>query len=621
MRILKEANIALEEQAEERITAFADLERQHSYELNELNAKQGPLRQEADTLRQEREERARLLKTAQERLSEREVEVGNLQTEVLRLQAQTGDTDTLALIKRELTEQVTHIRSLESQATKNRIELKQLREQRRAVEIVEEEKRALESKLQITYDLRKDLDETRLQKQILEDERASWSSFLEGEDLNFDSPEALARAFVHVRLESLSLVDQRGKMREELDEKHWAFRTLEDRCKRLEAEVEKANSSNTKTDAIQSGVSASESKLRNRLDRQRVLAVKEVEYLRAQLKMFDTEESEMSPEKYDAQKAERISSLESLIDQYRQELQTFRVELEKAEQATSPSSALEPKTGNKRARIDDGSEADSLHASSTRQTRALQDELTQVMTARESLERELAAIRSQVTSLQSKSRTRVLEFRNNPTATFEAIKQSTLDTLRTENEALLARLENNSSDPPSSTHGRTRGSGKSEKLVPASTVERLRGDLAEKDRQLASRDKARERLLSSFKLRSLEFREAVASILGWKLDIMPNGRVRVRSMFDPVAAAAKARQKEKNGKGKDDDELELDEERSIVFDGEAGTMKISGGPASEFAREVRGHIEYWVDGRKEVPCFLAAVTMDFWERGVGTVSV
>ena len=43
-------------------------------------------------------------------------------------------------------------------------------------------------------------------------------------------------------------------------------------------------------------------------------------------------------------------------------------------------------------------------------------------------------------------------------------------------------------------------------------------------------------------------------------------------------------------------------------------MKVSGGPNSIFAGEIRPLIEFWVDGRKEVPCFLAALTLEFYER-------
>ena len=78
---------------------------------------------------------------------------------------------------------------------------------------------------------------------------------------------------------------------------------------------------------------------------------------------------------------------------------------------------------------------------------------------------------------------------------------------------------------------------------------------------------------------------------------MPNGRVKATSILYPSLI--------NNGE---------EEENSIVFDGENGTMKVSGGPQSVFAGEIKGLIEFWVEGRKEIPCFLAACTLEFYER-------
>ena len=58
----------------------------------------------------------------------------------------------------------------------------------------------------------------------------------------------------------------------------------------------------------------------------------------------------------------------------------------------------------------------------------------------------------------------------------------------------------------------------------------------------------------------------------------------------------------------------MGEENSIVFDVEKETMKISGGVESEFAREIRPQVEFWVEARKEIPCFLAALNLEFYER-------
>lgn len=130
-------------------------------------------------------------------------------------------------------------------------------------------------------------------------------------------------------------------------------------------------------------------------------------------------------------------------------------------------------------------------------------------------------------------------------------------------------------------------------------MEELKGQIGEKEKRMS-------RLKEIWSAKSLEFREAVASVLGWKMDFMPNGRVRVTSMFYPGGGGGEGTTAEGGG--------EEDDDNSIIFDGEKGTMKISGGPHGLFAREIKGLVRFWVEERKEIPCFLAAMTLEFYER-------
>jgi mitotic spindle assembly checkpoint protein MAD1 len=43
-------------------------------------------------------------------------------------------------------------------------------------------------------------------------------------------------------------------------------------------------------------------------------------------------------------------------------------------------------------------------------------------------------------------------------------------------------------------------------------------------------------------------------------------------------------------------------------------MKIAGGPNGAFAREIKDLIKFWVDERKDVACFMAAMTLEFYEQ-------
>jgi mitotic spindle assembly checkpoint protein MAD1 len=527
------------------------------------------LRIEVEEARAEGEERAR-----------------EAEREVVRLKARGGDEETLALVKKELSTQVDYIRKLEGTNREQSSELKGLRKMARSVEVVEEEKRALEAKVGMMEDLRRELSEAQLQRRILEDEKRGWTSYLEAEgpegEVTFDTPEQMAKAFLQEKLERLSLVDQLGSVQPELLVKEENIRELQEEKARLMAEIENLRTSAAATPAAPA---PSDAKARARLERQKNLAVKEVEYLRAQMKTFEAEEAEFNSEQVDEEHTKRVHELESMLEQYRSELQSLHADLTQLElqPPMTPSQPPALSSPRKRSREEDD-EASEENKSFRRKLRTAQEALAQSQKQTSLLEAELKANAKQLAHLKDTSRTRILELRSNPTADAEAIKLSTLRTLREENAALLAQVE-----------GNVNGIGK---VVPTSTLAAARLTIEELTQTIQQSDKKSLRLKQIFKQKSLEFREAVASILGWKLDFMPNGRVKATSILYP------------HHFGPDGEE----EENSITFDGENGTMKVSGGPKSVFAGEIRQAVEFWVEGRNEIPCLLAALTLEFYER-------
>ncbi|KAK4498267.1 hypothetical protein PRZ48_010925 [Zasmidium cellare] len=576
IRSLQDDNRSLRDELEE---AKADLDsagRQNKHAFSELEQKHASLQASVEDIQQDLSGKVAALQSTQQKLKQREAEVGELENEVLRLKAQTGDSDTLAVIKKELSEQVAYIKKLEVTNREQLAELKQFRKSQKSVELVEEEKHALEAKVRMMDDLRKELAEAHLQKSILEDEKKEWTSYLEteaasGEDLRYETPEQMAKAFMQERLERLSLMDKLGTVQPELSVKDENIRVLQDEKARLLSELEEARqvSSNATTIAA-----PADAKAKARLERQKTLLTKEVEYLRAQMKTFEAEEAEFNPEHVNEEHSKRIHELEEMVEQYRTEVQALQSEFSKVE-----APALQ--TPRKRAREDDEG-ADERLGELRRKARCLQDDLEKLQSRNQLLEAELKASVSQVASLKDSTRTRALELRNNPTAEFEAIKMSRLRTLVDENAALLAQLE-----------GQPNGT----KVVPISTLDNARQQIDELKAQVAKLEKKELRLKQIWGSKSIEFREAVCSILGWKLDMMPNGRVKATSILYPSLI--------NNGE---------EEENSIIFDGEQGTMKVSGGPQSVFANEIRHMIDFWVDGRNEIPCFLAACTLEFYDR-------
>jgi mitotic spindle assembly checkpoint protein MAD1 len=595
VRDLQEQNLSLREDTEDAQAQLTDQGRQHLHQINDIEAKRVALQDTADHLRYDMQRVSQDLEDVQTRLSKRNVEVEKLEADIVQLKSHIGDGESLAVVQRELSDQVTHIRKLESTNREQIAELRRLRNAHQSVQVVEEQKRSLGTELQVLQDVHRQLGEAQIQKEMLEDEKRTWSTLLEreGREAEFDSPEAVVKAFVQERIERASLVDRVGKLEAALSEKDENVRALEAEKLSLKEVVkeQKANHQNGANDLP-------DNKAYRRLERQQVLAVKEVEYLRAQLKTFDSEETVlMSNENFDTQRAEQVKRLEGIVDEYRQEIQSLHTEISKHEFAP----AIQPR-GTKRSISESVDSQESQLGPLLRKNKNLQSALSEATMKITLLSTELQASKSQLNSLTSRSRTRVLELRSNPTANHEAIKISTLSTLRAENAALLSQLRGQDlSNIP---------------VVPAATVDNLTMQLSRLQADVSGAQKQTRRLREIFGSKATEFREAVASILGFKIDFLPNGKARITSTYHVRRRrqTADGDGETSNNEAEEDDDEEHANNNSIIFDGEEGTMKFSGGANSPFAVEMRELVTFWVQERRSVPCFLAAMTLELWEK-------
>ncbi|KAH6971587.1 spindle assembly checkpoint component Mad1 [Ilyonectria sp. MPI-CAGE-AT-0026] len=559
----------LQEQLEDLSTAKEEAARIADRKITDFEMQVAASQRTVHELEQESQQREASLQQTQAQLAEKDADIADLEANVLRLKAQSGDAETMEIIRQELTEQVHHIRNLEATNRDQLSELKHLRAVSRAVEVVEEEKRTLQRKLETAETIEAELAEARIQRQRLEDERLAWTAYLkntlETGDAEFDSPEAMARALVQERLTTASYMDKLGAVQGEMTAQQQTIKTLQDEKAKLKGEVETAK---TSANAM------STDKARLRLERQRVLAVKEVEYLRAQLKTFDTEDETLQPEQFDQARVMRVQELEDLVDKYKTEVQSLHAELAAVEPGTP-----QPVTG-KRSRAEDDNAQEQL-GQLTRKNRKLQEELSSTQTKVALLEKDLVANREQLEAAKQTTKTRVLSLKSNPTSDYEAIKRCTLEALQKENTDLLATLQSKA--------------GKSSvPMIPTSVLGAMEREIAAAKAETASAQKSARRLKEVWGSKSQEFKEAIFSTLGWTVTFIPNGKMRVESTFYPS-------QTDEN-------------ENSIVFDGERGTMKVGGGPKSAFARRISDQIGFWVREKGCIPGFLAALTLEFYEE-------
>jgi mitotic spindle assembly checkpoint protein MAD1 len=572
---LRLANERAEELESEKEEASRAAERKQL----DLQAQLSGLQRRLQELEEATSEKDAQVQSTQDNLVKKDETIATLEAEVLRLKAQTGDADTMAVIRRELSDQVNHIRTLETTSRTQLAELKQLRQKHRAVEVVEEEKRSLQRKVDAADAVRKELAEERHQRQRLEDERRAWTAYLENEsavkDEQFDSPEALARALVKERYNAAALTEKLGALEPEIAGRDAIIKSLEEEKAALGSQLERSRTS---------AAPANADKARQRADRLRQLANKEVENLRQQLKAFDAEDMTFHSESFDQAKAQQIEELQAQVDTYKQEVEKLHAELTSLESsATSPTQPAQL-AGSRRtfteANGDDSSSQQHEHLGQlTRKNRSLQDELSTLQTQHRLLQKELAVTSDQLKAAKEQSRVRILSLRSNPTSDFEAIKTSTLSALRTENAELLATLQRQPTSFPTIPHSQLAAAQREVETARLAT---------------ASAEKSARRLKEVWSAKSAEFKEAIFSTLGWTVTFIPNGKMRVESVYYP---------------SKTDEH-----ENSIVFDGEKGTMKVAGGKESPFAEKIGDLIKFWVRQRGCIPGFLAAMTLEFIEE-------
>ncbi|KZZ95312.1 Mitotic checkpoint [Moelleriella libera RCEF 2490] len=560
----------LQEQLEDLLTSKEDAARVADKKATDLHMQIAALQHAVQEWEKKDQAKDDEVRQAQLAISEKEGHVAQLEADLIRLRAQSGDAAETMEIKKQLSENIRDLVAMQNENTELRGKLAQLE----AVEVLQEKIRVLQNKLERAESLELELAETRLQRQQLEDERREWVLYLEnssetGEN-EFDSPKAVARALFEERLTIASYVEQLGAAQAQNTAQSLRIQSLQEETHKLKEALRSASSSSE---------SLSNDKARLRIDRQRVLALKEVEYLRAQLKALDSEDLTMQPDQYDETRASRISELEAVIDNYKTEVQKLHNELSSAESGVEPP-ALQPTSGNKRTRAEDEEIQEQL-GQMTRKNRKLQDEVMTLNTRIALLEKDLAANSDLLSAAKEHNSRRVLSLRSNPTSDHEAIKRSTLDALQSENSDLLAQLRSRHPNP-------------SIPVIPTSVLGAMEREIAAAKAETASAQKSAKRLKEVWASKSQEFKEAIFSTLGWTVTFIPNGKMRVENIYFPS---------------------QTDEhENSIVFDGERGTMKVGGGPKSPFARRIGDQIRFWVREKGCIPGFLAALTLEFYEE-------
>ncbi|KAJ1554365.1 coiled-coil domain-containing protein mad1 [Cladochytrium tenue] len=524
-------------------------------------------------------------KSAFQKIGELESRLSAVEVEAASLRMSDTQKD-LQIVKKQLQDQLSYIASLESSNESLTREARALRARRDNVDRLREEKISLEGQLSAMSDLRRRLAAAEIEAATLRAEKSRWTNFLEGHDeTGMESPYALSKALASERIDAALLKDKAGLEAAK-------SKALETQVLRLGEELEETRAANF----------ASEEKYDHllraskRLERSRDMALQEVNFLREQLRSYDLEEQQMMPD-YDRLKSNRINEQEHII-----EGQWLRIKELENELHSQPADPQKPRPPTS-----------SFSAETVEKLHEYEAEIERLKKENMMLQKEMSSLDKQVGILEEavgrgvydNATTRVLQLADNPEQQELSIRQSMLDALKAENASLIKQLCERGENGPG--------------VVPIESLRVLEMDIEKLRALCAEKDKRMGRLKEVYKATAMEYKEAVFSLLGYKVDFQ-EGRVRLTSTF---AGAHDA---------------------SFLFtsgDGDSGTLQLVGGSGPTAAAGVwawplpaafslsggggdggftsgDGGLDacraFYVAQCGSVPAFLAAVTLAWWER-------
>ncbi|KAK6455383.1 spindle assembly checkpoint component MAD1 [Scheffersomyces xylosifermentans] len=332
------------------------------------------------------------------------------------------------------------------------------------------------------------------------------------------------------------------------------------------------------------------SKLRDQSDsiakheRQKLLNLKEIEFLRKSLKEMDEINVKRGKDESQNNKStdQYLTNLEKLVDDYRNELNSLQKQLQQFQQGAQ--------IGDKRRKTSTINAADSsLHDKLSK----LQKENLVLLTKVKEKEDAVANLQSKLSDVQKlnskKDQLQVLQLKSNLIAKDQIVKSQTLEALRKENEDLIQKYIKNLD-------------GKD--LIPKSIFERQEDDktiLQTKIDQLTNRNI---RLREIYAKKSKDILTIISKYFGYSIEFLP-------SPLNPNDLSARIKLTSRY--------LNKDSKNYMVIDVEAKSLKAYGD--HEFKLLCEELSSTWVKGKDQIPCLLSALNLSIYESQSRKTSV
>ncbi|KAI6111850.1 spindle assembly checkpoint component Mad1 [Pisolithus croceorrhizus] len=483
------------------------------------------------------------------------------------------------VIRDELHRQAAHMRSLETTNAKLNAELGRYKDRHANIEILREEKHILERKVTVTEELRERVVLLEAQVEAARRERQEWANKSTEPGMQSDSSLSLVQSLSELRLTHARLFEEHGA----------TVAALSSREAELTRTQEMLSEAQSTVSTLQAEVSALNAKVTRREQRAQ-LAERETGFLRALVASYVAEGVRDAAEQ-DNPLLQRIQQLEQSLSDYK----TLNSTLQEALDGVDAEAAVD---GIRRSPKELTRELEQHKSAAVEASKALEEARTTINAYEhkvEDLEQTLWELRGQIgAGNHVPPGMRVLCLRDNPAQQWNDLRQSVLDRLKNENEALIKRLrdlENNATVVESVV-----STSKGDDLIPKESWDVLDSEKKELEETVKQKEKRLLRLQQVFSAKSAEFREAITSILGFKLAFYPNGQVRLTSIYDLSASFVFQPQNQGHADGA---------RMQLVAQGE-------GGP-----QDLPELMNYWVGEEQCIPGFLASVTLDCYDRTRG----
>ncbi|KAI6024232.1 spindle assembly checkpoint component Mad1 [Pisolithus marmoratus] len=486
------------------------------------------------------------------------------------------DDQSWAVIRDELHRQAAYMRSLEATNAKLNAELVRYKDKHANIEILREEKHALERKVAVTEELRERVVSLEAQVEAARRERQEWANKSAEPGVQSDSSLSLVQSLSGLRLTHARLFEEHGATVAVLSSREAELTKTQDMLSEAQSTV----------GTLQAEVNALKGKVTRREQRAQ-LAERETGFLRALVASY-TAEGVRDAIEQDSPLLQRVQQLEQSLSDYK----ALNNTLQEALDGVDAEAAVD---GIRRSRKELTKELEQHKSAAVQAAKALEDARETIKAHEdkvEDLEQTLWELRGKIgAGNHIPPGTRVVCLRDNPAQQWNDLRQSVLDRLKNENEALIRRLRDleNSTAAVQSEASASKG----DDLIPKESWDVLDNEKRELEETVKQKEKRLLRLQQVFATKSAEFREAITSILGFKLAFYPNGQVRLTSIYDLSASFVFQPQDQGHAGGA---------RMQLVAQGE-------GGP-----QDLPQLMDYWVGEEQCIPGFLASVTLECYDR-------